>query len=224
MKRKYKYLPAEKLREKIRARSGYAPAVKPQPLPPQVDLLPFMDRGVPIARYAAASNAAPGDSELVVALDQVSGVHPSPRTRFWRKVDKGDGCWIWTGWNVPDKYGGRGKMHVNGKGHDTTRISWMLHFGAIPEGLYICHTCDNGLCVRPEHLYLGTPHDNNEDMATKGRRGLARRLTPEQRAAIRDLSAAGVSMRTTEVVVGTTRQTARRYRVRADNEHDVKTR
>lgn len=56
----------------------------------------------------------------------------------------------------------------------THRLSWELHNGPIPDGLFVLHRCDNPLCVRPDHLFLGTKQDNALDCARKGRNGPAK--------------------------------------------------
>jgi len=84
--------------------------------------------------------------------------------RFWLKVERTDGCWLWQGGRMRAGYGVLGNL---GLAH---RVSWNLHYGAIPENTMVLHHCDTPPCVRPDHLFLGTALDNTRDCIAKGRR------------------------------------------------------
>ena len=85
---------------------------------------------------------------------------------FWNKVNKTDGCWLWTGHRTTNGYG---RLHFDGRGIQAHRLAWEWTNGPIPEGLRVCHRCDVPNCVNPEHLFLGTQQDNIRDMYAKGR-------------------------------------------------------
>lgn len=99
--------------------------------------------------------------------------------RFWAKVNKTDGCWLWTASTVKFGYGQFGVSKTIHK--NTHRLSWEIHHGPIPVGMSVCHSCDVPACVNPDHLFLGTQRDNVLDCIAKGRsnrRGLAGPANP----------------------------------------------
>lgn len=94
----------------------------------------------------------------------------TPEARFWAKVTKGEGCWEWQAHRNAKGYGVLGMAsHRTRLAH---RFSWEIHSGPVPDGLYVCHHCDNRACVRPDHLYVGTQRDNVRDCAARGRIGM----------------------------------------------------
>jgi hypothetical protein len=135
--------------------------------------------------------------------------------RFWRYVNRSGDCWLWTG-ATNGKYGkiGRGKNLGTVGAH---RAAWEIHFGPIPEGIYVCHLCDVPLCVRPSHLTLGTPAANNMDKIAKGRANVPTgdkhwrgKLTSMQVQEIRALAESGLLQREIAARFGINRVTVSR--------------
>lgn len=77
-----------------------------------------------------------------------------------------NGCWLWLGYRMPF---GHGQIGLGRKLILTHRASWIIYRGEIPEGMCVCHKCDVPNCINPDHLFLGTKHENNTDMKAKGR-------------------------------------------------------
>lgn len=119
--------------------------------------------------------------------------------KFWSRVDKSqgtDGCWTWTAGKFQRGYG---CMTMNNKSYETHRLSWQMHYGQIPDGIQVCHHCDNPSCVNPAHLFLGSIADNMVDKTRKGRQARGSRhanakLTEAQVLEIRDLRSKGMTI------------------------------
>ena len=91
--------------------------------------------------------------------------------RFWQKVNKksNDECWDWLGSTRSDGYGQINRGQRGFGMQSTHRLSREIHFGKIPDGMHVLHSCDNQRCVNPSHLFLGTNNDNIADRVSKGR-------------------------------------------------------
>lgn len=131
--------------------------------------------------YEYAFGAAPGRKRFVqdtcgnsACLNPKHLRVPTIEERFWERVQKTDRCWLWVG---AVNHGGYGDFYESA-GIKTAasihmlahRFSWELANGRKKrDGYYICHHCDNPLCVRPDHLFEGSALDNHRDMVAKGR-------------------------------------------------------
>lgn len=109
---------------------------------------------------------------------------------FWSKVKKKRRCWEWKGSALKTGYGLFGMSA--GRRVGAHRAAWILTFGSIPNGLFVCHHCDNPCCVRPSHLFLGTHADNTRDMTRKNRqssgsRNAAAKLTEKDVRFIKEI-------------------------------------
>jgi hypothetical protein len=98
-------------------------------------------------------------------------VRPNPHGtlegRFWRYVTKGEpgACWRWTGFCDKDGYGKLRDGEANRPAHV---ISWEVHFGPVPDGMFVLHSCNNPPCPNPSHLKLGNHQENMQDRIAAG--------------------------------------------------------
>lgn len=106
--------------------------------------------------------------------------------RFWSKVDvRGPTeCWPWLAGQFPGGYGvfqARSPKTGKSNARKAHRVAYEIAHGGVPDGKYICHTCDNPPCVNPAHLYAGTALDNMRDQVVRGVRSV-HNMWPKHRA------------------------------------------
>ncbi len=88
-------------------------------------------------------------------------------SRFWGRVNRTTGCWLFAGAVSSSGYG---SVVRSGKTYTAHRYAWLDTFGCLPgPSVFLCHTCDVKLCVNPDHLYEGSRSDNARDMWSRGR-------------------------------------------------------
>jgi len=146
--------------------------------------------------------------------------------RFWVKVAKGDGCWLW---QAAKGRRGYGVFQLDGRARKAHQVAYELSVGPIPSGKILLHVCDEPSCVRPSHLRPGTQKENVADMDAKGRRRLQdyrnrrsysgpanpnAKLTAEQVSEIRRRLGEGESLASLGRAFGVTPECVGRYKKR----------
>ena len=105
------------------------------------------------------------------------GPKPKPLSeRFWKQTQAmPNGCIEWRGQIGTNGYG---TVTAEGRARSAHRVAFALSRGPIPEGMLVCHTCDNRICVNPAHFWLGTHAENSQDAKRKGRLARKPRTIP----------------------------------------------
>jgi|SRR5690625_633771 len=137
---------------------------------------------------------------------------PTEAQRFWAKVRKSPGCWEWQagGWKGYGQF-----VKADGSRVGAHRYALESHLGyPPPEGMEVCHRCDNPPCVNPAHLYYGTRQDNVNDahargQALTGERSPSARLKETDVVELRTRYAAGAAASALAAEYGVAESTVR---------------
>jgi hypothetical protein len=174
---------------------------------------------LPDSHDIAPENDRPAQRRVIhVPSTIVEGETPSYSdtdvARFWAKVRRTDGCWLWTGATFRrNGYGSfsvaRGLSRGQQPPRYAHRFAWELTNGPIPAGQHCLHVCDTPPCCNPSHLFLGTHRNNMEDAARKGRLHVSRpkrqRVSDEDVAKIGPLRAYGMTLQGIADIIGATK-------------------
>ena len=122
-------------------------------------------------------------------------------TRFFNCVfpEPNSGCWLWVGGLGAKAYGSI--RSESGKKIGAHRLSYEMHKGPIPLGMFVRHKCDNPPCVNPDHLEVGTHTDNMCDMY-KRQRNRQRKGSSHHKAILDEATVAAIKQTLSEGVTG----------------------
>lgn len=138
---------------------------------------------------------------------------------FWTKVLKAgpDECWPWLGYK---KKSGHGLTQLKGTPIHTHRKAWILTHGPIAEGMCVNHTCHNQICCNPAHMYLGSRAQNMADrfgienavapQIRHDRVGRPTAMSPAQKFELKQMRAAGITLRRCAAMLNVSYSTVRR--------------
>lgn len=120
------------------------------------------------------------------------------KPRLMLRISKVGNCWEWTGSKDRDGYG---VLTIGRKQFRANRVSFS-EFKGSPDGMLVCHRCDNRSCINPDHLFLGSALENTQDMINKGRKNIVRgdrhpltKILPAERTRIRTMRQDGASLK-----------------------------